>query len=233
MIGLVVQFLLSYILIYWTEKGNLSVLGLKPNQSRIAELLLYALIAGFCSSVTFLLRMLFANESWILNPTLDWKLFINGAWYNFKSVLYEELIFRGVIFYLLIKKWGGTKAIFISATAFGIYHWFTYEIFNDPVKMMWIFLITFSAGFVYALGYYRTKSLYAPIGMHFGWNFVQSFIFSGGNTGPGMLIERLPAPQVQVSYFVYYSITFLHLVLFIVVFAIIFQKKSRYGNDLN
>lgn len=229
MLGILIQLLLSYVLIYLAEKGNLSVLGLKPNQGRIADLFLYSCIAGCCSSITFLLRMLFANESWILNPSLDWELFINGSWYNIKSVLYEELIFRGVIFYLLIKKWGGTKAIFISATAFGIYHWFTYEIFNDPVKMMWIFLITFSAGFVYALGYYRTKSLYAPIGMHFGWNFVQSFIFSGGNTGPGMLIEKLPAPQVQVSYLVYYAITFLHLVLFIVVFAIIFQKKNRYS----
>ena len=233
MIGLFIQLLLSYMLIYWAEKGNLSVLGLKPNQLRISELLLYALIAGSCSSVTFLLRMFFANESWILNPSLDGQLVINGAWYNIKSVLYEELIFRGVIFYLLIKKLGGKKAILISAAAFGIYHWFTYEVFNDPVKMMWIFLITFSAGFIYALGYHRTKSLYAPVGMHFGWNFVQSFIFSGGNTGPGMMIEKLPPPQVQVSYLVYYSITFLHLVLFIVVFAIIFQKKNRYGNDLN
>lgn len=228
MVGLLIQLLLSYVLIHWAEKGNLSVLGLKPNQSRIADLLLYTCIAGCCSSVTFLLRMLFANESWMLNPSLDWPLFLNGAWYNIKSVLYEELIFRGVIFYLLIKKWGGTKAILISSIAFGIYHWFTYEVFNDPVKMIWIFLITFSAGFIYAFGYYRTKSLYAPIGMHFGWNFVQSFIFSGGNTGPGMLIEKLPLPQVQVSYLVYYSITFLHLVLFILVFAMIFNKKSRY-----
>lgn len=226
MVGLLIQLLLSYVLIYWAEKGNLSFLGLKPNQARIDDLLLYTCIASCCSSITFLLRILFANESWILNPSLDWQLFINGAWYNIKSVLYEELIFRGVIYYLLIKKLGGTKAIFISATAFGIYHWFTYEVFNDPVKMIWIFLITFSAGFIYALGYYKTKSLYAPIGMHFGWNFVQSFIFSAGNTGQGVLIEKLPAPQVQVSYVVYYSITFLHIILFILVFAIHFNKRS-------
>lgn len=229
MAGLLIQLLLSYILIYWAEKDNLSVLGLKPNQTRITDLLLYTCIAGCCSSITFVLRTIFANESWVLNPALDWRLFINGAWHNIKSVLYEELIFRGVIFYLLIKYLGGTKAILISSIAFGIYHWFTFEVFNDPVKMIWIFLITFSAGFIYALGYYRTKSLYAPIGMHFGWNFVQSFIFSAGNTGSGVLVEKLPVPQVQVSYLVYYSITFLHIVLFIVVFAIIFSKKSKYS----
>jgi hypothetical protein len=140
--------------------------------------------------------------------------------------MYEELIFRGVLFYILIEKLGGTKAILISAMAFGIYHWFTYEVFNDPVKMLWIFAITFSAGYIYALGYYKTNTLYTPIGMHFGWNFVQSFIFSAGNIGSGLFIQRLPAPQIQVSYFIYYSITFLHLFLFILVFAIIFHKKS-------
>ena len=227
MLGLLIQLIISYLIIRWVQKENLSVFGLKPSRSNMTDLLLYTIIAGCCSSITFFLRMSFANESWILNPSLNWRLILNGTWYNINSVLYEELIFRGVLFYILIKKLGGTKAILISATAFGIYHWFTYEVFNDPVKMVWIFLITFSAGYIYALGYYKTKSLYAPIGMHFGWNYVQGFIFSASNTGAGVFIEKLPAPQVQVSYFVYYSITFLHLLLFILVFAIIFHKKNR------
>jgi hypothetical protein len=226
MLGLLVQILLSYAIIYWAQKGNLAVLGLKPTKSRIATLFLFAFIAGCISSITFLLRMLFVKESWIINPSLNWQLFFNGVWYNIKSVLFEELIFRGVLFYLLIKKLGGTKAMLISSIAFGVYHWFTYEVFNDPVKMGWIFLITFSAGYIYALGFYKTSSLYAPIGMHVGWNIVQSFIFSAGNIGSGLLIQKLPAPQVEVSYFVYYLITFLHLILFIVVFALIFRKNN-------
>lgn len=226
MVGLIIQLLLSYLLIHWVQKENLSVLGFKPNRSRIADLLLYTIIAGCCSSITFLLRMVFANESWLLNPSLNWRLFLSATWYTINSVLYEELIFRGVIFYILIKRLGGTKAILISAVAFGIYHWFTYEVFNDPVKMIWVFLITFSAGFIYALAYCKTRSLYAPIGMHVGWNYVQGFIFSASNTGPGLFVEKLPAPQVQVSYVVYYLITFLHLAFFILIFSIIFYNKN-------
>jgi hypothetical protein len=232
MLGLLVQILLSYAIIYWAQKGNLAVLGLKPTKSRIADLFLFSFIAGCISSITFLLRMLFVKESWIINPSLNWQLFFNGIWYNIKSVLFEELIFRGVLFYLLIKKLGGIKAILISSIAFGVYHWFTYEVFNDLVKMSWIFLITFTAGYIYALGFYKTSSLYAPIGMHVGWNIVQSFIFSAGNIGPGLLIEKLPAPQVEASYFVYYLITFLHLILFIVVFALILLKNRALIKDL-
>ena len=226
MLGLLIQIILSYFIIRWVQKKDLSVLGLKPSKAKIKNLLLYCLIAGVCSAITFWLRILFAKEVWTLNPSLNWQQTLNAIWYNIKSVLYEELIFRGVLFYILIEKLGGIKAILISAIAFGIYHWFTYEVLYDPVKMLWIFMITFSAGYIYALGYYKTNSLYTPIGMHFGWNFVQSFIFSAGNIGSGLLVQRLPVPQIQVSYFIYYLITFLHLILFILVFAIIFHKRS-------
>lgn len=227
MLGILIQLIISYFLIRWIQKEDLSVLGLKPSKERIKNLVLFCVIAAIISSITFCLRILFAKELWIINSSLIWQQTFNAIWYNIKSVMYEELIFRGVIFFILIERLGGTKAILISALAFGIYHWFTYEVFNDPIKMLWIFLITFSAGYIYALGYYKTNSLYTPIGMHFGWNIVQSFIFSSGNIGSGLLIQKMPVPQVQVSYFVYYSITLLHIMLFILVFALIFYKKNR------
>lgn len=227
MLGLLIQIIISYFIIRWVQKENLTVLGLNPSKTNIRNLLLFCLIAGLCSAITFWLRILFAKELWILNPSLNWQLTLNSIWYNLKSVIYEELIFRGVLLYILIKRFGGTKAILISSISFGIYHWFTYEILNNPVQMFWIFVITFSAGYIYALAYYRTNSLYAPIGMHFGWNFVQSFIFSAGNIGSGLFVQKLPVPQIQVSYFIYYLITFLHLILFILVFALIFRKRSK------
>lgn len=225
MLGQLIQLILSYFIIRWIQKEDLSVLGLKPSKTRGKYLLLFCLIAACCSSITFLLRIIYAKESWIFNHSLNWQDVLNAVWYNIKSVLYEELIFRGVLFYILIKRLGATNAILISSTAFGIYHWFTYEVFNNPVSMLWIFAITFSAGYIYALGYYKTNSLYTPIGMHFGWNIVQSFIFSNSNIGSGLLVQKLPAPQVQVSYLTYYAITFLHLILFVVVFAMIFRKN--------
>jgi membrane protease YdiL (CAAX protease family) len=226
MLGILIQFVISYLIIRWVLKDNLTVLGLYPSKIRITNLLLFCILAGLCSSITFWLRILFAQELWILNPTLNWPLTFNAIWYNLKSVIYEELIFRGALFYILIKRLGGTKAILISSIAFGIYHWFTFEVLNNPVQMFWIFIITFSAGYIYALGFYKTNSLYAPIGMHFGWNIVQSFVFSAGNIGSGLFVQKLPVPQIQVFYFIYFLITFLHLFLFILVFAFIFRKRS-------
>jgi len=226
MVGIIIQLLISYFIIYWLKRENLSVLGLKPTLPRIKYFILFLFIAGFCSSITFLLRMFFAKESWHINPSLNWGLVGNGVLYNFKSVLYEELIFRGVLFYLLIKRFGGKVAILISATAFGIYHWFSYEIFDNPINMVWIFLITGTAGVVYGIGYLKSGSLLAPIGMHFGWNFVNAFVFSNGNTGQGIFVQDLPAPQVQVSYLVYFLVTFLHFILFAIIPILLLRNKA-------
>ena len=226
MVGIIIQLLISFIIIYWLKRENLSILGLKPTLPRIKYFILFLFIAGFCSSITFLLRMFFAKELWHINPSLNWGLVGNGVLYNFKSVLYEELIFRGVLFYLLIKRFGGKVAILISATAFGIYHWFSYEIFDNPINMAWIFLMTGTAGVVYGIGYLKTGSLLVPIGMHFGWNFVNAFVFSNGNTGPGILVQNLPVPQVQVSYFVYFLVTFLHFILFATIPILLLRNKA-------
>jgi membrane protease YdiL (CAAX protease family) len=122
MLGLLIQIIISYLIIRLVQKENLTVLGLNPTVSKINTLFLFCLIAGLCSAITFWLRILFAKELWILNPALNWQLTANAIWYNIKSVLYEELIFRGVLLYILIKRLGGTKAILISSIAFGVYH---------------------------------------------------------------------------------------------------------------
>jgi hypothetical protein len=61
--------------------------------------------------------------------------------------------------------------------------------------------------------------------MHFGWNFVNAFVFSNGNTGPGILVQTLPAPEVQVSYLVYFLVTFLHFLLFASIPIMLLFKK--------
>ncbi len=226
MVGLIIQLLFSYIIIYWLKRENLSVLGLKPTLPRLNYFIHFLFIAGICSSITFWLRMFFAKELWHVNPSLNWELIGKGIWYNIKSVLYEELIFRGVLFYILIKNIGGKPALFISAAGFGIYHWFSYEIFDNPINMAWIFLITGTAGIVYGIGYLKTGSLFVPIGMHFGWNFVNAFVFSNGNTGPGILLQNLPVPQTQVSYLVFFLITFLHFILFAAISILLLYRKS-------
>lgn len=145
--------------------------------------------------------MWIGEQRWQLNPEWTTGLIASGVWFNIKSVLYEELIFRGALFYILIKKVGATKAIWLSSTVFGMYHWFSQGSLGNPVSMLITFVLTGAMGLVLAYGYTKTQSLYISIAIHLGWNVVQQVVFSNGPIGKRLFIEMVPQPEVTVSYF--------------------------------
>jgi uncharacterized protein len=226
MIGIIVQLTLSWLIVWFFEKGNLSFLGFYPTKRRLFEFTLFFLITAVCCSTGFFLRMYFGKEQWVLNHSLTLNVVLEAIWWNVKSVLFEELIFRGVIFYILIKKTGSAKAIVISAISFGIYHWFSHEVIGNPAQMALTFVITGIMGLLYAYGYARTFSLYVPCAIHLGWNLTQGFIFSQGPIGNGIFIQTVPQPVVNVSYLVYFSILLVPMLSTLVInFLILKQRK--------
>src|SRR5688572_15554914 len=140
MIGILVQLAISWLLIWFIEKKNLGVLGLYPTKRRIIDFIMFFLFACLCCASGFLLKIYFFKEQWQVNPNLTADLVFEGIWWNIKSVLFEELIFRGVLLYIAIKKLGEVKGIILSAIAFGIYHWFSFNIFGDPKTMTFVLI---------------------------------------------------------------------------------------------
>lgn len=211
MSGIFVQLLISWLIIWLFEKGNLKVLGFYPTKKRLFGFALFFIVTAICCSSDFFMRMLFAKQQWELNPNLTANLILTGAWWNVKSVLFEELIFRGVLLSILIKKTGHTKAIIISAIAFGIYHWFSHEVIGNITQMAITFVIIGTMGLVYAYAYSKTFSLYIPIAIHVGWNLTSSVIFSKGVLGNQLFTQVKPVPEVQVGYLIFFCITFIPL----------------------
>ena len=56
--------------------------------------------------------------------------------------------------------------------------------------MLYIFLVTGCSGWMFAYAYAKTKSLYAPIGLHLGWNLVTAVVFSAGPIGQQLLTQQ-------------------------------------------
>lgn len=228
MLGILVQLAISWLIIRVVEKKNLNVLGLYPTQKRLQDFLLFFLVTAACSSSDFIMRMIFAEQQWRLNPDLSFKLILEGIWWNVKSVLFEELIFRGVLLFILIKRLGSWWGIIISSVAFGIYHWFSHETFGNPVQMIITFITTGLMGLVYAYGYAKTFSLYIPIAIHLGWNLIRSVVFSETIIGDQLLVQVKPVPQVEVSYFVYFLVVFFPMISAIVIDLFLIRKKNKY-----
>jgi len=202
------------------------VLGLFPTKQRLKDFALFFMITAICCASGFFMRMYF-GERWAINPVFATKLLMAGLWWNIKSVLYEELIFRGVILYILIRRLGFVKAIIISAVAFGIYHWFSYEVFGNAKQMIMIFIITGTMGLLYAYGYSKTFSLYIPCAIHLGWNFTHGFIFSEGSIGNGVFILVKPERVVTVSYFIYFIVTYFPMLSAILINFFLLKRRKQ------
>lgn len=225
--GIIVQLLISWLIIWLFEKGSLNVFGFYPTKKRLIGFALFFIITAICCSSDFFMRMLLAKQQWELNPKLTSNLILTGIWWNIKSVLFEELVFRGVLFYILIKKLGDKKAILISAIAFGIYHWFSQSGFGNIGQMTITFFITGTMGIVYAYAYSKTFSLYYPIAIHLGWNLTSSVIFSKSILGDQLLTQVKPVPEVQVGYFVFFCIVYIPLLSAIFINFFMLKKMQQ------
>jgi membrane protease YdiL (CAAX protease family) len=228
MIGIIIQLCLSWLIVWIVEKKNLSVLGFYPSKSRLLDFILYFLIAAAFCSLGFVMKMYFGDPVWRVNPDLSASLVMKGVLWNIKSVLFEELIFRGILLYILIKRLGALKAIIVSAVSFGIYHWFSFGVVGSIVPMIVTFLMTGTMGLLLAYGYSKTFSLYIPIGIHLGWNITQTFIFSQGPIGNGVLIAANGNNFQTDSYFTFILITFAPVALALLVSFLLLKNKPQH-----
>tara|TARA_R110002049_G_scaffold260412_1_gene436242 strand:+ start:1585 stop:2289 length:705 start_codon:yes stop_codon:yes gene_type:complete len=190
-IGTLVALFLSWLLLRLTVREPLTVLGIVPTRQRMMELVAGMLFMALIGVINFTWQAHFKEISYQINR--DYGLFqlLGGSGWVLSAVLYEELLFRGVLLYLLIRYIGIVKACLLSSIAFGVYHWFSYEVFGSRlILMIYIFLVTGAGGWMFAFAYAKTRSLYAPIGLHLGWNLVAAVVFSSGPIGQQLLIQQ-------------------------------------------
>ena len=190
MIGILVAIAISWLLLFLIEEKNILALGFLPIVKRLKQFLIGFIITGtLCVLVQYLEAYLKSSE-WILNKNITSGIILKSFWWDLKSVLTEELIFRGAILYILIQKIGSRKSILISAIAFGIYHWFSYGVLGNVMAMILVFIGTGLMGYAWAWAFSKTKSIMLPFGLHLGWNFIHNTIFSKGPLGELALIAQ-------------------------------------------
>jgi CAAX protease family protein len=107
----------------------------------------------------------------------------------------EEIAFRGYPFQRLVDATGAAAAIGLSSALFGAVH------LRNPHASIFSLINTIAIGIVIAVAYLRTRALWLPWGLHFGWNLTLGLVFGlpvsgitqfgvvvrGVATGPGWL----------------------------------------------
>ena len=209
---------ISWLIVWLFNRSNLSILGLTPNKERLKLVLILFTVTAICCSITYLMKIYFAKEQYTLNHKLTANLIFAGVWETLRSVLTEELLCRGVLLYILIKKVGTKWAIVISSVVFGLLHWLNNGLFGNIIQMSIIFAFTFGMGLLVAYSYAKTFSILIPTAIHFGWNLTQNFIFPDRPEGNHIFILAGTPPIVTVSYFIFFLL-------------LLFPKLSAIGID--
>jgi membrane protease YdiL (CAAX protease family) len=120
-----------------------------------------------------------------------------GAWSFAGVALFEELLFRGFVFQRLVDGAGPLIAQVSMAILFAVAHW------DNPgmegATQAWATLDTALGAILLGLAFLRTGSLALPIGIHFGWNWMQGSVLGFDVSGIGqagwLSPELLDKPQ--------------------------------------
>jgi len=109
----------------------------------------------------------------------------------FTSSIFEETLFRGILFRIIEEKLGSYIALFISALIFGALH-----LFNPNSSLIVGIGLAIQAGLLLAVSYIYSRNLWFPIAIHFAWNFTQGGIF-GANVSGGGLSKTLITSKIE------------------------------------
>jgi uncharacterized protein len=96
----------------------------------------------------------------------------------FSAAVFEELLFRAVLFRIVEQSFGTTIALLASAALFGAVHGA-----NPGATISSDAAIAVEAGLLLAVAYMLTRNLGLVIGMHTGWNFAEGNLFGAVVSG--------------------------------------------------
>lgn len=174
----------------WVERRPVGELSLSGAGREWATGLLIG--AGLYTACVVILIALGMYRIEGMNP---WVFVIPAVAMALKSGVFEELIFRGVLFRSVEDIFGSWISLAVSALVFGLVH-----LANPAGTILGAIYISIEAGLLLAAAYMLTRRLWLSIGFHMAWNYTQSAIFSGIVSGnapePGLIRSNIKGPDL-------------------------------------
>ena len=163
----------AYVGAVWRgERRRPAELALRP----LPEELLYGLAIG-AAMFALVFIILEWTGAYSLSPGGETQWLRAGAG-ALGAGLSEELVFRALIFRLLMRAFGPWWALLASAALFGAAH-----LMNPHASLMAGTAIAVEAGLMLAALYLVTGRLWLAVGAHVAWNFTQGTIFGAAVSG--------------------------------------------------
>ncbi|MDR6764408.1 membrane protease YdiL (CAAX protease family) [Flavobacterium sp. 2755] len=190
MLGIILLLLFYSIVLLIVEKRIYDRLGLIPTPKRLRYFCAGFLAAGLVVIINILIETSACSITWELKNPVRFYAIAGKAWLFFIAVFTEELFFRGIFFYLLLRFASEQYSVLISSACFGVYHWFSFGMINEPIApLVYVFTITSLAGYCWSLAFLKSRTLLLPLGMHCGWNIINSLFNAQGSNSEVLFVK--------------------------------------------
>lgn len=128
----------------------------------------------------------------IVGVTVVGEALASGLLLHFLVGVFEETLFRGLLFRFLEEGFGSWIALVTTALIFGGLH------LSNPNATVWsTCAIALEAGISFGAVYMATRSLWVVMGFHTAWNFLQGAVFGVAVSGNGAPSDSLFTPIIQ------------------------------------
>jgi len=178
-----------YVLVHFIERREMTEL----NPSGAARETVQGIVIGTLCFGGIMAILALAGAYKVLG-TNNLSVLLAPFFFAISSAVFEEILFRGVLFRIIERSLGSWIALVISAVIFGGLH-----LMNKNATVTGAIAIMLTAGITMGGAFMLTRRLWLPIGIHFAWNFTQSGIFasavSGNVVAQGILRSTLTGPD--------------------------------------
>jgi membrane protease YdiL (CAAX protease family) len=186
----IILVLVSYIALYrYYESRKITELSTR----NIGKYLLIGLLLGLLVPSLSILVAYLRGEYIILSISSLTNVFLRdltiSIGFGIATAVFEEVLFRGVLFRLIEEKLGSYFALLISSLIFGFFH-----LMNENSSFFAGFAISIISVLI-TVAYMYTRNLWFPIAIHFAMNFVQGDILglpvSGDPASISIIVSQL------------------------------------------
>jgi len=165
-------------------------LGWGLHRGWLRDLLLGVGLSAAAIGLVALVGLAFGGYRFGLNAGAGWgavlKTLVGSGLVILLGAAAEEMLFRGYPLQTTLRSWRGPAAVALSSAAFALVH-----LSNPNVAPFFTLVNTTLAGVWLAVAYWRTRSLWFPFGLHWGWNWTMGAVLGAPISG---ITEMTPEP---------------------------------------
>ena len=166
--------------LYKTEHKSIKAIGLNITAKHLLFLVLGLLIGITALGLENFFRIIYTGEHWNISSSIDQLALWKTLYFILPSVIVQELVFRGYLFVKTIEVTNVAIANVIFGILFMLVHVLDRDAMQNTGQLIFLIVSIPIGHLLFATALLRSKTLYFPIGLHWGNNWASSCLIGYG-----------------------------------------------------